>query len=316
MALTLAPGQSRRLDTGLTGENVYYTDGSNCLQWGMSMYDAISFGEIGFIGKRDGAIYPYRWVVYDIDANAWVLDRALWSAAGAEGHGYDHNATDPTTGDVYFRSYGGEGPVRVWTRATQTWGTTANLPANTKAAGGLTWWPGKGLFTNCGHGLNQLVSGSWVNRQVGPFPGSYHDAMEYNATADCLIFGGGNESGYYKCNSALSVTTIATPPFRFGSNPNTQGMICSMPGRAKILARSGNDGGGVWASYDINSDTWTNNLTQSVGSGDSPQDGLPPLTVSSNAVLAVSLESLGVIFFVQHQGVGATPAKVWIWRPN
>lgn len=306
-AARLAPGQSIKLTHNLTSDMLSLGEGSNFIQWGISMYHDPVHNEIGFIGKRHST-FPYHWIYYDIAANTWSNSRAVWSTAAVSGHGYDHNACDQVNGIVYHRPYG-EKTVRVWDGSA--WSTLPAWTQNTVIVGGLTHFPGLGLFYNDGFGLIRWDGSAWSTIQsLGG--GSYHDFSEYNSTADVLVFGGGNESAYYKCSRGLSVSAITAPPYTIGANPNTQGIIVSDPNSATLIARQG--GTATWSKYDINAATWSS-LTQSTGDGSSPQTGLPNLAADGgNAPISVSIESLGVIMFVQHTGSGSTPANVWLYR--
>ncbi|MFO1270288.1 MAG: hypothetical protein U1F50_01160 [Rubrivivax sp.] len=304
-AALLAPGQCIRLDTGLTNDMVTL-DGSDFLQWGISMYRDPVRREIGYIGKRDGP-NVFHWAVYSEASNTWSNSRPLWSTDIVSGHGYDHNTCDPATGDVYHVPFGSN-VVRRW---NGTWSTLPGWSQNTTATGGLTWFPGLGLFYNDGFGLLHWNGSTWTTRfALGN--GSYHDFSEYNDSADVLIFGGGNGSGYYKMTRGLAVTPIAAPPgFAIGANPNSQGIAVSDPNSATLIARSSPTD--VWAAYNINAGSWSV-LAQSPGSG--PPRGRPPRAPdTNNAPLCCAIEDMGVMMFVQHRGgAGSTPAEVWLYR--
>ncbi len=305
-AALLAPGQCIRLETGLTSA-MLTMEGSNFIQWGVSMYRDPVRREIGFIGKRDGP-NPFHWAVYSESTNSWDTTRPVWSTAIVSGHGYDHNTCDPATGDVYHVPYGGN-VVRKW---NGSWTSLPGWSQNATACGGLSWFPGLGLFYNDGFGLIHWDGSKWTTRYTLA-NGSYHDFSEYNDTADVLIFGGGNGSGYYKMTRSLAVSPIPAPPgITIGANPNYHGLAVSDPNSATLIARSSPTG--AWAAYNIGSNSWSS-LAKSSGNGATPQRGLPPLAAdTNNGPICCAIEDLGVIMFVQHQGSGSTPAEVWLYR--
>ncbi|TXH48524.1 MAG: hypothetical protein E6Q97_24675 [Desulfurellales bacterium] len=311
-AATLSAGQCRLLSTGLLGSTlIFSSEGANMIQWGGSMYHDTLRNEIGYIGKRDSSSYPYHWLVYDIATNAWSNSRAVWSTANVSGHGYDHNAFDPDTGRVYHREYGAD-YLHYWDGST--WSTTAAWSGTETIVGGLCHFPGVGMVTNDGSMLRKYAGGAWSNLFTMPAPAdSYHDIIEYNASANVVVFGGGNSSDYRKMTSGEVISTIATPPYTLGTSASgPQAFLVSAPGSDQYLAWDYGTLG--WRQYDVSADAWTT-LTQSSGDGSSPQTGLPNLASgTASSVVHVALETLGVVLFVQYRGSGSTPADVWIYK--
>lgn len=307
-AASLSAGQCVKLSTSLLGNVLRFgSEGSNFIKWGSSAYYDPTRQEIGFIGKMEGS-NPWHWLVYNEAANTWSNSRALWTSANASGHGYDHNTIDPSTGTVYFRPYGSD-TVQVW---TGSWSTLSAFGSSAEIVGGLSWFPGVGLIYNDGKGEKRYSGGSWsVVRSLGG--DSYHDWSEYNSTANVLIFGGGNGSSHYKMTAGLTVTSIATAPFGIGAGETGQGVATSDPRSDRIIAR--NSTSGAWAQYDISADSWTT-LTQSSGSGASPQTGTPNLTINdqSNHAIACAVPEYGVLVYIQYMGSGSTPANVWVYK--
>lgn len=305
-AARLKPGQCIRLTTNITGTQLS-PEGSDVLQWGVSAYFDPVRKEVGFIGKRDGP-NPYHWVTYDLANNSWAIDaRALWSSANASGHGYDHNTCDPETGDVYHIPFGANA-ARKWNGTS--WSTTASWTQNTNATGGLTYFPGLGLFYNDGiAGLLRLNGSTWDT--VYSITGlEYHDFSEYNAAADVLIFGGGNNTPYYKCTRGLTVTQIANAPFRISANAGDQGIIASDPNSDNLIARDVDTG--AWAQYDISANAWTT-LTQSTGDGSAPQTGTPNLANVNGSEVCCSLPPYGVTIWLQFRS-GSNTLDAWLYR--
>ncbi len=308
IAASLAPGQSRKVPTSLTGATLAYgSENSNFIQWGNSGYYDPLRKEVGFIGKRDGP-NQYHWLVYDEATNTWSNNRPMWDTNAYSGHGYDHNAIDPATGTVYFRLFGGE-QVYAW---NGSWSALSRWSQSTTVAGGLTWFPGVGLMYNDGSRLLRYGGSAWS--QVAYFGGgSYHDMSEYNSTANVLIVGSGNgPSPMRKVDASLNVTIVADPPFNIGSS-STQGVCISDPNSASLIAYQ--KGTTNWAKYDIQVDGWMP-LAQSSGDGSSPQSGTPNLVGGDTglAVIGIPIPRYGVMMFIQYRGSGSTPADVWLYR--
>lgn len=304
-AVKLGPGQSIRLTTNITGTQLS-PEGSDILQWGVSAYYDPVRKEVGFIGKRDGP-NPYHWMVLDETRNNWSLDpRALWSSASVSGHGYDHNTCDPATGDVYHVPYGVK-VVQKWNGTS--WSAMTAWTQNMTATGGLTYFPGLGLFYNDGVALIRFNGTSWDTIATGD-NSSYHDFSEYNSTADVLIFGGGNSSGYFKCTRGLTVSSIASAPFRISANAGDQGIIASDPNSDNLIARDVDTG--AWAQYDISANAWTT-LTQSTGDGSVPQNGTPNLANVNGSEVCCSIPQYGVTIWMQFRS-GSSTLDAWLYR--
>lgn len=307
MAKSLAPRQSRRFPTPITGAVLTYGgEKSTFIQWGSSGYYDPIRREIGFIGKRSGP-NPYHWLVYDENANVWTNNRPVWDTDRYFGHGYDHNAFDAETGTLYFRVFNSR-TIRVW---DGQWSTLPPWSKRTNSVGGLSWFPGVGLMYNDGMRLLRYSSGVWS--EVDYFGGnSYHDISEYNSVANVLIFGSGNSSPLRKMTADLRITAVASPPFNIGSG-SRQGVCISDPNSATLIAYQ--KGSKNWAMYDINSDKWTP-LAQSSGDGSEPQLGTPNLAGDSvgRSVIGVPIPKYGVMMFIQYRGAGSRQADVWLYR--
>lgn len=317
-AASLAPGQCVKLTTDVS-KAALEPEGSTILQWSISAaFDSFN-QKVHFVGKESGS-NPYHWLTYDIASDHWAVDaHAVWDTGNASGHGYDHNTAD-ISGNFYHVPYGSTS-VKKWNGSS--WSSLPDWTQNTNATGGLTWTPWGGgsgmLFYNDGiQGLLQYpFSGGWNSISGVAITGSYHDFSEYNSTADVLILGGGNGSAYYKCTSSLAVSSIAAPStgsglsgFTISANAGDQGIVCSDPNAAKLIARYVEDG--RWAEYNITTNTWTQ-LTQSSGNGATPQTGLPNMGIDSgNAEICVSLPGYGCTMWMQHPSSGNLIA--WLYR--
>lgn len=315
-AALLSPGQCIKFATDITKAQTE-PENEDILQWAINFaYDRVN-RKVHYIGKIAGPA-RFHWLSLDEATNHWTLDaHDPWTTTNQSGHGYAHNTCDDS-GNFYHVPYG--------SRIVQKWNGTAwsALPAwtqNTDATGSLKWlpWGGGTLFYNDGvYGLIKFNGTSWDDVYV-LLNGSYHDFSVYNDTADVLIFGGGNGSGYYKCTSALSVSAINAPSTGTGlsgftaisANAGAQGIVCSDPNSAKLIAYYIETG--LWAEYNITTNTWTQ-LTQSSGSGASPQTGLPNFTVdASNAIICGDLPDYGCTMWIARPGTGEN-LNVWLYR--
>lgn len=318
-AALLSPGQCIKFATDITKAQTE-PENEDVLQWAISAaYDSVN-KQVHYIGKIAGPAL-FHWLKYDEATNHWTLDSPApsWTTSSDSGHGFDHNTCD-NAGNFYHVPYNSAAP-RKWNGSS--WSTLTAWTQNTTATGGLTWTPwggGQGtLFYNDGiQGLlSYNFSGSWTT-VFAQSNGSYHDFSEYNSTADVLIFGGGNGNNYYKYTGSGSPTQIADPSaatgltgFRISANAGDQGIVCSDPSAAKLIAYYIETG--LWAEYNITTDTWTK-LTQSTGNGATPQTGLPNFTTDSgNAIICVSLPPYGCTMWIARPGAGEN-LNVWLYR--
>lgn len=309
-AALLSAGQCIKLTHNATS-TFLSPGGSDIVQWGMSMAYVPQLKQIHYVGKESGPV-GFHWLIYDEITAQFTMQVPSWSGGSDAGHGFDHNTADPVNGIFYHVPYNSN-VVRAWQGGT--WSSLSAWTQNTTATGGLSWTP-FGLFYNDGiQGLLQWNGSTWTTISGVAITGSYHDFSEYNSTANVLIFGGGNGSAYYKCTSGLSVSTITGPSgWTITSSPSAGGLCVADPSSTKMIGRDGVTGN--WYQYDISNDGagWTS-LTQSVGSGSSPQSGLPPLAVdTSNEPLCCALPQYNCIAFFQHRPSGSTLADFWLYR--
>jgi hypothetical protein len=312
-AQSLAPGQCRKLKTIAANVIVYNyptTDNESFIKWASSAVYNAALYEIGFIGKMQGSDHAYHWFVYDEVANSETNTRAVWDPSNQSGHGFDHNACEPVSGTYYHRPYNAT-QVQKW--VANTWSAmTAWSGGNTSIIGGLSWATGIGLLYNDSWNLRRWNGSAW-STLASPGIDSYHDIGEWNDICRNLVHGGGNASPLYRLNTDLTVTTLGTPPFSIGAAEG-QGLYIADPSSAKAIAFRVQDG--TFQEHDIRADTWSS-LTRSTGSGASPQTGLPPLSISSDAstdhVIACPVPRYGVIVYIQEHGTG-TAADMWVYK--
>lgn len=303
-AATLSANQSLLFGTVPSG--IIASDGAPNTAYGSSgVYDPIG-KQVKYLGKRN-SIFQYRLLVYDEAINAWSLDSNLPPGTGSaqNGHGYDHNALDPSTGDHYFRPYN-DTNVYKWTS-----GTWSSLPvlANEDDAASLAWFPGVGLiYADC-RLIRKFAGGSWTDIATGLAASQNHTIAEYNATANVLIFGAGNcnETTLRKMTSGEVITTIASAPFEVGSS-ELQGLLASVPNEDTYLGWKKTSTS--WSLYDVSADNWSP-VTQSTGNGATPQTGTPNIDGFFHCI-GIPIDDYDVIMYVCGSGTGA--GEVWIYK--
>ncbi len=304
-AATLAPGQSRRLTTELPASVVHFNDeGADFIQWGSSAVYDPTRREVSFIGKRHST-YPYHWLLYDEDTNAWSNDRAVWSSDVTFGHGYDHSTIDPQTGTLWHRPYN----ARVVYQWDGAWSELPSIDSSIASVGGLSWFPGVGLVYADNARIVRYHEGSWTQLANFGQNGS-HDVLEYNSTAHVLLFGvgGTDNAALHKISASLQITPCAKPPIDIGAGAQ-QGLFTADPRSATAIAWG--KGSGEWHEYDITKDSWRA-LSASTGDGAAPQDGLPPLVGIYNwSAIAAPIPEYGVIMYIQRKG---SEVEVWLYR--
>lgn len=311
-ASALKPGESIRMVTPLDGNFLSPPeDGSNFLQWASSgVWDPVR-QEIRFVGKKhDSGGDPHRFLSYKASSDTWGIDRPPPVPVGTWGHGYDHNTIDPVTGEHYFRVYNSTTVMR-W---DGDWSPLPQMPQKSSIAATVSWFPGLGLVYADAGVIQYYDGSSWAIIDSSPPNFGYHVASEFNASANVLIIGGGNNLPYgvFRMGPAKALSRGADAPFNIGSSASG-GVLAADPTSPSLIAWSKLENS--WAEYDIVSDKW-NVLERSSGDGSTPQKGLPNLSGStvSRATIGIPVDTLGVIMFVQYIGSGNTPAGVWLYR--
>ncbi len=160
-------------------------------------------------------------ITYDAATNVWVKDTTVVNTGGW-GHGYQHLALDPSTGDLYLRFYG-SGTVAKKPYG-QPWGSAAAfVNANNQVAGALEWLPqlnsGAGglAFADTGGVIVSNASVTSWSRQLDAPSGPYHQSAA--AANGAVYFGGGNDSNaFYRLNADQTLTDVADAPVAFGTN--------------------------------------------------------------------------------------------------
>lgn len=330
LAASMAPGTWKKLDAGAQDAmlGVGPTSGSvlhycNSMPWN-------PFRKCIEIVAMDHNAGMQRYVRYDEASNSFVLVRADDGNGTATRHGYDHNAVNPHTGDLYHRPalYGYESP----TLYARKWGIGADATGFVDTPGtnilfygqnaiGACYW--SGAFAGAGsqgalllyNSGDSAVGGSaqdggiyafdpltstwfWTSRGMSPFYGtggsSYHSIIEYSAVKNVAVYGGGNDNPtkLWRLNSDRSFTAMPDTPSTVTVGIQ-QGVLCDDPVSGNYLLLSH---GQLWELNPSGAGTWT----QQTGSR-SPPDGVGDPS-APHGVVCVSIPDHGVIAYITQTG--------------
>lgn len=305
MASGMARGQWLQLNlTGLT--TALFVDGAN------NTLDFMDKGchdpvhkQVRFIGQSH--IGDQRFHQFDeVTSTFSNLPDPPWDTGGSGypgylGHGYQHNAMDPATGDLYFRKYNSSQVHRL-NRATGAWSTIAPAP-NTEITGGLEWLPNIGtqgglilfLGTSC-HRWDK-ASNTWSTPASGTITGmTYHTVAVRSVTSNMVLFGGGNGGrSMWKIGATGGATSCPACPIGFGVGSSVS-TACPVSGELLVI-----DSSSSVASFSISSNNWT----QFSFTG-GPSFGT---VTSGSKIIAIPMAAYGVIMFV----FGGAPSA-WLYK--
>ena len=320
-AAALQPGQWRVLNRAGDGTGFDYNLINACQPGGC--YDNIlnyadkamwnpALREIEFIGK--GHMAEHKHISYSEATNRWSLrTRPNW-ACGVEancygmGHGYEHSANNPATGDVYARRQS-SGDVYKWTRATGSWAQLALAPV-LEIAIAIEYFPEMGglLMAGTRNNVGELhiyreSTKSWSQLAGGLPMGPYHNHASYNPVHKIVVFGGGNGSSQlHKVDAAGKVTQIASAPIEVRIKT---AIFTVDPASGRYLL-FGNAGG--FYQYDVPTNTWSSVSTANV-----------PLFAPSGERaayrVAVPISTHGVLAFLVEGGTSDTRELLYRHAP-
>jgi hypothetical protein len=248
-----------------------------------------------------------RYYQYDEATNAFsVLPDPSFDDGGSGqpswiGHGYQHNAMDPATGDHYYARFNNTTIHRL-TRATGVW-TTLTRPAVGEITVGLEWLPEigteGGLIVHCGTSCQRWdkATNTWSTPANGTLTGqTYHTVAMRSAPNGVVVFGGGNAgSKMWKIGNSGAPVAIADCPIGVGINDSIS-TVCPTSGDVIVIgdltARKFSVGAGTWST-----------LTIPAG---------PPFPADVNQgshVVAIPMPTRGVIGFVF-----GNSSQFWLYR--
>ena len=265
------PNQDSILGVGnVSGTMIHY---SNSMPWN-------PFSKVIEIIGSDHGYGRTRHVRYDVASNQFILvsDDAGIGAT----HGYDHEAVNPYTGDLYTRLYSGfTGRISAKKKAFggSSFVEIPSVSAPDQVAIGATWWSGnfvrggrQGLFMifNSGNAMGNSDDGqilgydplknSWAFRKEGMAPNygrgsTYHSVMEYSPGKNVAVYGGGNVAPSKLWRMSADGSVRAMPDVPIGKGVGIQrGLLVNDPVTGNFLLLSSRelwelnpDGAGTWA---------------------------------------------------------------------
>lgn len=319
LASSMAPGTWARLEAA--GQNAALGVGSisgTMLHYCNTMPWNPASGVIEIMAMDHN--YPtLRHVRYAAASNQFVVVADDVGLGTGTSHGYDHNAVNPHTGDLYHRRYGGfSGSINV---ARKSLGAASfvpipSVPAMEQVAIGACWWSGQfagagsqGCFmlfnsgnatgsANDGHILAfDPLTAKWFYSREGHAPGygsgaTYHSLIEYSAKRNVAVYGGGNAAPrkLWRLNADGSFNRLTDVPLGKGVGMQ-QGLLVDDPATGNFLLLSA---GELWELDPAGAGSW-----RVLGGTRVPPAGVGiPGPSNPQAVIASSIASLGVIAFV------------------
>jgi hypothetical protein len=323
--LTSASSQNAVLGVGPTsGSTIHYC---NSMPWN-------SRNKTIEIVAMDHAAGMQRYMRYDDASNAFVLVMADDGAGAATRHGYDHNAVNPYTGDVYHRlgEYGYEGPGLLVRKFAFGGSSFTNMARVTtlfymQIAIGATWWSGafagagvQGCLLLYNSGDSQIggsaadggmyaydpLADSWFWKSLGmsPYYGaagySYNSVLEYSATHNCAVYGGGGDGPrkLWRLNANRSVTPMPDAPASTTVGIQSGNFVAD-PVTGNFLLLSA---GELWELNPTGSGTWTKQTGARVPPARVGVPGGPGVTFIEG-VISSAIPEYGIVAYIKQTGV-------------
>lgn len=274
--------------------------GEHVLEFASSgVYDPVRRKVRYFGGPHSGSMHC---IEYDEAGNQWSRCSNPPGASG--GHGYDHNAVDPQTGDHYVRLYLTNRFLR-WDGSS--WQSIANNSCDPglsqEPAIGMTWDSTRGglvTFSDAGGACFwNKATNSWSQVAADPgLTGSYHFVAEHNPRVGATWLTDGNDSIKHYRLTANGITELRQAPLGL-SCCGGGGVLSSYDyGSEKIIVA--NPFGNQWYEFDLAADTWR------------PFNSSLPLDnelydATNVEGIVVPISSYGVLLYVMGRGTSRDP---------
>ena len=291
--------------------------------------------EIVGMDHNAGALRHMR---YDEAENSFVLVDGDALGTGTE-HGYDHNAVNPYTGDLYFRRVAiGTGEITAYRKVLdgsefEEIPTTAPVGFD-QIAIGACWWSGafnasgghgsQGSFMvfNSGDSDGSATDGvivaydpvasppGWFYNEDSRAPSygggsTYHSIMEYSTIKNVAVYGGGNQASnrLWKMDENGNVTALTNLPTGKTVGVNTNdGILVPDPVTGNFILNSADE---LWELDPDGSGTWTEIV------GSEPPTNMSPF--EPNFIVAVEIPDYGVIAYIRQQG-SSGGSEMWLYK--
>ena len=304
-AARLKPGEWSELKTKNFSRSLLDTPGSFITAFSDDAVWNSRTQEFWFLGSGHGdrsTGQQGRLIKYSADNDSWTVV-SVPEALHEIGHGYDHNAMNPATGDFYHRKYFTR-EVHHYDPIRKSWSALPAWPDGyyVSVTGGLEYFPelgglvyinGGGKESSIGYAL-LFKDNKWKELRSGLHFGEYHTFIEYNPVHRVVLFGGGEwyqrgeSRELYQIDAEGKVSKLKDAPLDLGTH-ETIFTLDPASGKHLVFGRDRT----FW-EYDVKADKW-HRLDKKVPfftdtSYDNPVQG----------TIAAPLGDYGVVMFVSY----------------
>ena len=220
------------------------TSGHTVLEWSNRGYWDALRNEFHFVGQGHQSCEKH--LVYTESSDSWTTATA--PSFGGIGHGYEHNAMDPATGDMFYRGYNSK-RIRKYSASSGVWSDIPAVPTGQiQCCGAIEYfpdmqglifvdsWAGVWLYEEQTNSWSQLAGGLLhggggdVAKSLGP----YHNFATYHPTQKSVVFGGGNGSNaIFAVNARGEIDRLADSPAPLGIG---SGILLPNPASCNFMA--------------------------------------------------------------------------------
>ena len=286
VAAEMSVGEFRLLNTnGYNASLLDACDGSHTvLEWADRGYWDPLRNQFHFVGQGHYACEKH--LVYTESTNSWST--AVSPSFGGIGHGYEHNAMDPATGNLFYRAYNSKS-IRKFFSSCGKWTDLPKIPTrNVQVAGAAEYFPElHGLVfvdSSAGVWLYREPTNSWsrlASAGTTKAIGAYHNFSAYHPGQKMVLFGGGNGStAVFKVDDKGTVSQVARSPAELGIK---RGIVLPNSVTGNFMAFYDN---GQLYEYRVASNSWAN-----VGNH-------PIMNYTKHWRVGAVVESRGVFMFI------------------
>lgn len=239
--------------------------------------------------------------VWDDATNTWSRETYDWSSEDP-GHEYYHVTVNPTSGDLYFRSFNSRTVLRRQYGSTgqaswQSFSTIGHGNYANQVAGGLEWFPernsGSGglVFADTlGCAMSDAALTTWTGQTGSSSSGAYHNWIQY--ANGRVYFGGGNGSSAMFSIGSTGTTPSSHSATPLSAGPNLDGIVLGHPNGTDLLLFENFAASG--AIHRFNGTSWSSAGTHSIGD-------------SSGCWAGGAVPEYGVMLFLMFPNTSGTP---------